>query len=176
MHPKPQKGSRLTLCRSRGLQRLFLMMTAAVLLICQTGLSETETGTESRPVPESYASSLLARLGVSYAECYLLVSVGGTTYLPIPLLSEGEYRLRQGEDTENVIHVTCDSIVMASSTCENQDCVKQGVVTMENRENRILGNLIICLPNQVQIALYSYEETEALLCEVFAGLIAEGNE
>ena len=52
---------------------------------------------------------------------------------------------------------------MKSSTCDNQDCVKQGVVTLENMEERLLGNMIICLPNQVTLSLYTTEELLALL-------------
>ena len=47
---------------------------------------------------------------------------------------------------------------MEDSTCENHDCVDQGLVTLENRTDRILSNMIICLPNQVILQLYSPEE------------------
>jgi hypothetical protein len=51
---------------------------------------------------------------------------------------------------------------MESATCENQDCVHQGEVTLENKNARVLENLIICLPNQVYLELYSTEELLAL--------------
>ena len=93
---------------------------------------------------------------------YLVVTVGRITYEPILLEAENELTLSQGEDTVNVIHVTTDSIWMESSTCENQDCVEQGVVSADNREYRILGNAIICLPNRVQLELFSAEELKEL--------------
>ena len=36
--------------------------------------------------------------------------------------------------------------------------MKQGTVTLENRDERILYNMIICLPNQVMLELYTPEE------------------
>jgi hypothetical protein len=47
---------------------------------------------------------------------------------------------------------------MEDSTCENHDCVEQGMVTLENRDERILSNMIICLPNQVTLQLFTPEE------------------
>ena len=52
---------------------------------------------------------------------------------------------------------------MKSSPCDNQDCVKQGEVTLANKDERILSNMIICLPNQVVLELYTPEELLELL-------------
>ena len=57
-----------------------------------------------------------------------------------------------------MIHLTPDGVYMEDSTCANHDCVNQGTVTLENRNDRILGNMIICLPNQVTLQLYTPEE------------------
>ena len=62
------------------------------------------------------------------------------------------------EKLENVIHLTRDGVYMESSTCENQDCVRQGPVTLDNKDTRVLANMIICLPHQVSIELYTPEE------------------
>ena len=88
---------------------------------------------------------------------YLVVSVDSGTYAPIALEHEDQLTLTQGTMV-NVIHVTPESVWMESSTCEGQDCVEQGVVTAENRASRVLGNLIICLPNRVQLELFTAEE------------------
>ena len=66
--------------------------------------------------------------------------------------------VEQGSGRVNVIHTTENSIVMHSSSCENQDCVDQGVVSLENRDSRVLGSLIVCLPNEVILELVSAEE------------------
>ena len=55
---------------------------------------------------------------------------------------------------------------MEEANCQNQDCVGQGEVTLENRYERILSNMIICLPNQVVLQLYSPEETMEMLGEL----------
>ena len=90
-------------------------------------------------------------------EAFLVVTVGDKTYQPIPLTEEGYYRLRHG-DCINIVHVTPTSIDMHEANCDNQDCVEQGEVTLENKDTRILGNRIICLPNQVTLQLYSRDE------------------
>ena len=93
---------------------------------------------------------------------YLLVTAGSTTFEPILLFAEDTLTLTQDEGTVNVIHVTPDSIWMESSTCENQDCVDQGVVTADNRHTRILDNMIICLPNRVQLELCDADELRGM--------------
>lgn len=92
---------------------------------------------------------------------YLLVSVRGLQYEPIPLTLETEFALRQKDtEAENIIHVTLDSVWMASSSCDNQDCVEQGTVSLANRDMRVLQNMIVCLPNQVMLELLTPAEAE----------------
>ena len=87
--------------------------------------------------------------------------------LPLPL--EGEYTktIRQvmadGSDSVNVLHITTNGFWMEDANCEGHDCVKQGLVTLENREERILWNMIICLPHQLSAELITREEAEAML-------------
>lgn len=99
------------------------------------------------------------------AAAYVLCSLPSSgQYGLIPLPAEGEvsYPIRQtfadGTETENVLHLTPEGFSMESSTCKNQDCVGQGEVTLENREERVLQNCVICLPNQVMAELYTAEE------------------
>ncbi len=76
-----------------------------------------------------------------------------------PLTKTGDYTIEQKKKhATNVIHVTPDSITMASSTCDNQLCVSEGTVTLDNKADRILGNYIICLPNSVQLELLNEAE------------------
>lgn len=113
------------------------------------------------PLPGTEAVDSDASAPAAEDTLYLLVTAGYTTYAPIPLDHEDLLTLTQG-DKVNVIHVTPGSIWMESSTCENQDCVEQGEVTLENRTARILGNVIVCLPNLVQLELFTAEELRAL--------------
>ena len=121
--------------------------------------------------PLSGAEAADGSATVADASLYLLVTAGYTTYAPILLDREDVRTLTQGEDTVNTIHVTPDGIWMEASTCENQDCVEQGMVTAENRQSRVLGNVIVCLPNRVQLELFTAEELREI-----GYLEAESNE
>ena len=97
------------------------------------------------------------------AKAYVLVTTATQAgWLPLPEEGETSFPLSQvlpdGTEALNVIHLTPDGVYMEDSTCENHDCVKQGMVTLENRDERILGNMIICLPNQVLLQLMTPEE------------------
>lgn len=105
------------------------------------------------------------------AKAYLVVQVAGQMYEPIPLYEEGRYTVTRG-DYVNTIAVTPDSVRMHESSCDNQDCVEQGVVSLENKGTRVLQNMIICLPNEVVLELYTPEELTALLLEM-AGYTGE---
>ena len=113
------------------------------------------TATDAPEVTD--APEATATPDLSQVEAFLVVTVGDKTYQPIPLTEEGYYRLRHG-DCINIVHVTPTSIDMHEANCDNQDCVEQGEVTLENKDTRILGNMIICLPNQVTLQLYSRDE------------------
>jgi len=103
---------------------------------------------------------------------YLVMTVAGQMYEPIRLEEEGKYSIKRG-DMVNEVAVTKDSVTMHSSTCENQDCVEQGTVTLANRADRVLQNMILCLPHEVVLELYTEEEVTALLLSM-AGYAGEG--
>ena len=127
---------------------------------------EATAAAEATATPEAAATEqpqVTPIVAASQTKAYLLVTVGGVVYRPLPLTEEGEYTLTQENGAQNVIHVTADSVNMQSSTCDNQDCVMQGTVSLENMEDRLLGNMIVCLPNQVTLELYTAEEMTRLL-------------
>ncbi len=102
------------------------------------------------------------------AKAYVLVTTASRMgFLPLPeeedILFPLVQTLPDGTETENIIHLTPDGVYMESSTCENQDCVGEGIVTLENRRNRILGNMIVCLPNQVTLQLFTPEEILSMM-------------
>lgn len=105
-------------------------------------------------------------------KAYLVIEVAGEMYEPIPLEEDGRYTITRGEMV-NEIAVTRDSVTMHASTCENQDCVLQGTVSLQNRADRVLQNMILCLPNEVILSLYTEEEVTALLLDM-AGYKGEG--
>jgi hypothetical protein len=109
------------------------------------------------------------------AQAYLVVTVAGAMYEPIPLYEEARYTITRG-DMVNTIAVTPTSIKMHESSCDNQDCVLQGEVTLENRSNRVLQHMILCLPNEVILELYTREELAAMLLEMAGYTGEETNE
>ena len=104
-----------------------------------------------------------------------MVTVAGQMYEPIPLYEEGRYTITRG-DYVNTIAVTPTSVWMHESTCDNQDCVEQGVVSLENYQSRVLQNMIICLPNDVMLELYTPEALTAMLLEMVGYTGEEANE
>ena len=126
--------------------------------------SATEAPAADAAATEAPAAETTANEGLDSlnADAYLVVSVAGMMYEPIPLVEEGRYSIRRG-DLVNVIEVTPTSIKMHESSCDNQDCVEQGTVSLENYKQRVLQNMIICLPNEVVLELYTPEEVAQLL-------------
>ncbi len=85
---------------------------------------------------------------------YVIITLNGRQYGdPIPMDRDKIITVKQDEAKINRIHITPDSVEMESSTCENQDCVGEGIITLENYKTRILSTYIICLPNGVQVEM-----------------------
>ena len=101
---------------------------------------------------------------------YVLVQLQYSAGL-LPLPQEGEYtktirqEMTDGSEFVNVIHVTPTGFWMEESNCEGHDCIGEGEVTLENRQERILGNMVICLPHQLLLSLITREEAEGLLSQ-----------
>ncbi|MBR1560829.1 MAG: NusG domain II-containing protein [Clostridia bacterium] len=130
------------------LRALGLMLIA---LLCALALAETTEAPEApeatpKPAPGYVLVTLWDRSG------WLALPEEGELSVPI------EQTLPDGTEATNVVHLTPTGVHMEDSTCENHDCVGQGEVTLDNRKDRILGNMIICLPNQVVLELYTPEE------------------
>ncbi len=94
---------------------------------------------------------------------YVLVRMPNSIGL-LPLPVEGEYTrtIRQnmpdGTEAVNVLHLTANGVWMEDANCEGHDCINEGKVTLENREERVLWNMIICLPHQLSLELITREE------------------
>ena len=101
---------------------------------------------------------------------YVLVE-NRNQYGLLPLPAEGEYtktirqELADGSEYVNVIHVAPTGFWMEKSNCEGQDCIDEGEVTLENRQERILGNMVICLPHQLMLYLITREEAVSFLSQ-----------
>ena len=127
--------------------------------------TQTPVEATATPVPEADATQAPVEVTVTsvpeatapVVQAYLVVQVAGAMYEPIPLYEEARYTITRG-DMVNTIAVTPTGIRMHESSCDNQDCVLQGEVTLENHHKRVLQNMILCLPNEVIMELYTYEE------------------
>lgn len=131
----------------------------------------TEVSTEAETAEATDAPTETAKAAsvVQEPKAYLLVVIGDAVYQPVPLTGDGDYTVTQKAiGAENKIHVTAESIQMSSANCDNQDCVDQGEVSLSNREERLLGNMIICLPNNVTLELLTPAEAEELIAQANA--------
>ena len=89
---------------------------------------------------------------------WLRIQVDDQVMEPVPLVADGEYVIEQPDGKQNVVRTSATGAVMHFSTCDNQSCVEQGEVTLENRDSRVLSNMIICLPNEVILEVLTPEE------------------
>ncbi len=87
------------------------------------------------------------------AEAYLYLYLNSRLYGIVPLGEEQDMTVDQGDGVVNVIHLLPNGFYMASSTCENQLCVMEGTVTVDNYQNRILGASVLCLPHGLHLEL-----------------------
>ena len=145
------------------MKRFLALMIGLLLLAGGLSFSSAEPADDPGTAESSETASPFGK-----AIGYIRVTVGSQTgWLPVPEKGEYSYPLEQvlpdGSHTLNVIHVSSEGVYMESSTCENQDCVEQGLVTFDNLSTRILGRFIICLPNCVMLELFTLEEVAAIL-------------
>lgn len=97
------------------------------------------------------------------AKGYVCITVSGESrWFELPTEEDVSMTLSR-EEMINVIRLSTEGVVMHSSTCDNQACVEQGWVTLENKDKRVLQNMILCLPHEISIELYSQEEMAQLL-------------
>lgn len=82
-----------------------------------------------------------------------IITVNGREYARIPLAKPQTVTVAQEGGEVNVIDVSAQGVVMASSTCQNQLCVAMGEVTLDNWETRPNQQFIICLPNRISVEL-----------------------
>ena len=87
------------------------------------------------------------------ATAYLHISVPGQTDEWIPLTEEREIRIEQPNGDYNIVQIFQGGFKVIEANCHNQDCIKQGAVTLDNIGNRALANEVICLPHKLVLSL-----------------------
>lgn len=142
---------------------LFIVLIALLVTGCTapTAIEPTEA-----PLPTEQETAQPAAT-VPPAAGYVRVTAGNDSrWFTLPEEEEYAITVKQhdpsGGEHVNVVRFTPRGALMESSTCDNQDCVSQGEVTLENKETRVLSNWVICLPNQVSIELYTADELAAM--------------
>ena len=163
--------------RRNALLILGIAVLALVLLLVgwsnRSALPSLPAVTEAVPdgknaYPEDVQTAVDSFFAEYPAESYLLLTTAYGTRMPIPLNGDNAFRITQADGSENVVHIGKDSIYMESSNCENQNCVQQGEVTLENRETRVLFNMVICLPHNLRLELVTRDEAESFLAQMLA--------
>ena len=89
---------------------------------------------------------------------HVVITVGNRQYGdPIPMDREKVITIKQENGHVNKVHITPEKAYMEYSSCENQDCVGQGEITMDNYKTRILSTFVICLPNNDTVEMVPVE-------------------
>lgn len=144
-----------------------------------------ETAEQTVPAEESYAAEADAAsqtpqnieeeyyaladeyLAANPAESYVLVQTVGGVFSPIPLVEDTSFKVNFSDDEYNIVHIGKNSVYMESSTCDNQNCVGEGEVTLENRDTRVLYNMIVCLPHDLLLELIDADEAREYLAQMY---------
>ena len=132
-----------------------------------------EEGSESSTEPADRYSENVRAAAAEYfsknpADSYLLIRTNLSASVPIPLNEEYSFTVSQPDGSENVIHVGVNSFYMESSNCDNQNCIQEGTVTLENMNQRVLFNMVLCLPHQLSLEMLTASEAETTLLEMLA--------
>ena len=127
-----------------------------------------DTSSKADNYSENVRNQTEAFFAENQADSYLLIRTDQACSVPIPLNEDYSITVRQSDGSENVIHVGINSFYMESSNCDNQNCVEEGVVTLENMNERILFNLIICLPHRLSLEMLTPAEAETALLDMLA--------
>lgn len=113
----------------------------------------------AEPTTEAAAAGPMPRPQTQEVRGYVVLTVNGRQYGdPIAMDRDKIITLKQENGQINKVHITPEKVYMESSTCDNQDCVGQGEITLENYDKRVLSTYIICLPNNVTIEFFPAEE------------------
>ncbi len=149
-------------------QRILASLTALVLLLSGCFAAAETAGPAETASPEDEHPFLWEITEDDPAIAYVLVRLSYSAgLLPLPL--EGEYTktirqvLPDGSEYINVLHLTPEGFRMEDANCEGHDCIGEGEVTLSNREERILWNMVICLPHRLSAELITRAEAEQLL-------------
>ena len=136
----------------------------------EKGLSEEPENTEETGETQETEGKLVLQIQVREtdpAPGYILVQGALMTgFLPLP--SDGEttqvilQKMDDGTEWRNVIRMTPEGFSVTEADCEGHDCIAEGEVTLENMQDRLLWNMVICAPHQLTLSLYTPADAAAI--------------
>lgn len=138
-------------------------MTAEEAYAAEAAAASGDTYT----VAEEYYALVDEYLAANPAESYVLVQTSGGVFSPIPLAEDRSFKVNFGDDEYNIVHIGKNSVYMEESTCDNQNCVGEGEITLENRDSRVLYNMIVCLPHNLLLELIDASEARDYLAQMY---------
>ena len=149
--------------------RNFLLVLALAVVILGVFAASRWIRHTPDTLPDLSAAQEQGELSRKAPRGYVLAQANGESrWIALPADDEDLLITISREDDpgiSNTLRLWKDGFRMDSSTCDNQDCVIQGDVTLENMGSRVLRNMVICLPHSVAAELYSTEELEEMLAE-----------
>lgn len=95
---------------------------------------------------------ILAYLIFDRDAAHVSITVGDREPVIYPL-EDRTVTIDAGGGRTNTVVITRDGVYMKEASCENRDCIEQGMLTAENCGTRLTGRFIICLPNRVTVEL-----------------------
>ena len=125
--------------------------------------AEPAADATAEPAADAATETVLEEVPLGYV---LVQANGDGGWIPLPTTEEPLYVTigREGDETiKNTLRLWQTGFAMDSSTCDNQDCVQQGEVTFENMGGRVLMHMVLCLPHNVSVELYSTEDIIAMM-------------
>ena len=136
----------------------------AVEYLDATAAPQSETAVQVTAAPEATKAPQAGAVGPMPAaqtqevKGHVVITIGKRQYGdPIPMDRNKVITVKQTDGKINKVHITPEKVYMESSSCDNQDCVGQGEITLENYKSRILSTFVICLPNEVTIEMVPVE-------------------
>lgn len=132
-----------------------VIIIVAVLAVALVGMAAVRFWPASAPVADDPAATATAAPRVR-----VYVGNAGTAYKELSLDEDQVLEIDQGSGVVNHVEVKDGVVRMQDSTCADKLCVGQGDMSADNVSDRVLGNLIICLPNQVMLELVTDGEVE----------------
>jgi len=120
--------------------------------------AEQEATAEAAKNPQPAAAGPMPAPQTAEVKGHVVIKLGTRQYGdPIPMDRDKVITVKQSDGKINKVHITPEKVYMESSSCENQDCVGQGEITLDNYQTRILSTYVICLPNEVTIEMVPVE-------------------